>query len=163
MPERALAAVETVTLGELPLTRVLFAVRLLARRFESGWAGLEPGRSLYELMLEEGFVPLAGETGREVVFGVVGRFWSLRGGSSHRLESADDFLAFTTAGYAKATLSFRAEREGAGARLRTETRVVTTDPASRRAFTRYWLLIRPGSGLIRREWLRAACRCLERD
>jgi hypothetical protein len=43
-------------------------------------------------------------------------------------------------------------------RLATETRVALTDPAARRAFRRYWLVIRPFSGLVRRSWLRAARR-----
>ena len=42
-----------------------------------------------------------------------------------------------------------------GTTLSTETRVLATDEASRRAFRRYWLVIRPFSGLIRRVWLRA--------
>jgi hypothetical protein len=47
-------------------------------------------------------------------------------------------------------------REG---ELTTETRVLLTDERSRRAFGRYWLLIRPFSGLIRRRWLAAiVCR-----
>jgi hypothetical protein len=39
--------------------------------------------------------------------------------------------------------------------LTTETRVQLTDANARRAFRRYWLVIRPFSGLIRRAWLRA--------
>jgi hypothetical protein len=40
--------------------------------------------------------------------------------------------------------------------LTTETRVRCTDPAIRRAFLRYWRVIRPFSGLVRREALRLA-------
>jgi hypothetical protein len=42
-----------------------------------------------------------------------------------------------------------------GSELRTETRVLVTDAASRRRFGRYWRLIRPGSALVRRNWLAA--------
>ena len=52
--------------------------------------------------------------------------------------------------------------EGAGSRLSTETRVVTTDAATRRTFARYWLVVRTGSGLIRREMLRELKRRAER-
>jgi hypothetical protein len=45
-----------------------------------------------------------------------------------------------------------------GGRLTTETRVLLTDQRSRRAFGRYWLLIQPFSGLIRRQWLAAVTR-----
>jgi len=37
----------------------------------------------------------------------------------------------------------------------TETRIRCTDDASRRAFLRYWRVIRPFSGLIRMEMLRS--------
>jgi hypothetical protein len=50
----------------------------------------------------------------------------------------------------------------AGTELRTETRVLATDAASRRRFGRYWRVIRPGSALIRRTWLGAAKRRTER-
>jgi hypothetical protein len=40
--------------------------------------------------------------------------------------------------------------------LSTETRVHVADPASRKKFRRYWLVVRPFSGLIRILLLRAA-------
>ena len=40
-----------------------------------------------------------------------------------------------------------------GTLLSTETRVLATDPRTRRAFAAYWLFIRAGSGAIRREVL----------
>jgi hypothetical protein len=48
-----------------------------------------------------------------------------------------------------------------GTVLSTETRVLATDAAARRRFRRYWLAIRPFSGLIRRVWLRAIKRRAE--
>jgi len=51
----------------------------------------------------------------------------------------------------KVAFDFRLE----GGELSTETRVAGTDAHARRRFGLYWLAIRPGSGLIRREWLRA--------
>jgi hypothetical protein len=164
-PERALDAVKAVEPGELPVTRLFFAARflparLLRRRREPL---LRAGTPLYELMRAEGFVLLGEEPGREVVFGVVGRFWTLRGGSSGVVDTSEGFLAFDAPGYAKAAMNFLAEPEGAGSRIRTETRVATTDAPTRRIFSRYWLFVRPGSGLIRREWLRAAKRRLEHE
>ncbi|OKK04726.1 hypothetical protein AMK26_15585 [Streptomyces sp. CB03234] len=55
-----------------------------------------------------------------------------------------------------------AEPDGAGARLRTETRVYATDPGAARRFTPYWLFIEPFSGLIRRDLLAAVGRRAER-
>ena len=51
-------------------------------------------------------------------------------------------------------INFRTSTRG----LTTETRVLLTDERSRRAFRRYWLVIRPFSGLIRRNWLTAIVR-----
>ena len=45
--------------------------------------------------------------------------------------------------------------------LHTETRVLATGRRARRAFGAYWLVIRGGSGLIRREMLRAVARRAE--
>jgi hypothetical protein len=162
-PERALEAVKAVEPRELPFTRLLFAARFLpARLLRRGQPLLGTSMPLYELLRAEGFVLLGEEPGRETLLGVVGRFWTLRGGSSGVVETPEEFVAFETPGYAKAAMNFLVEPEGAGSRIRTETRVATTDPATRRSFRRYWLVVRPGSGLIRREWLRAARRRLER-
>jgi hypothetical protein len=43
----------------------------------------------------------------------------------------------------------------AGGILTTETRIEPTDALSGRRFRRYWMLIRPFSGLTRLVWLRA--------
>lgn len=66
-------------------------------------------------------------------------------------------MAFDRPGYAKAAMSISAVDDASGEEVivRTETRVRVPDPTARRWFAAYWLLIRPGSGLIRRTWLRA--------
>ena len=162
-PGAVLEAIERATLGEMPLVRALFAVRSLPTRL-AGRRGLpaDGSESLYEQMLGLGFVRLAEEPGREVVAGAIGQMWRVRGGFVPALRDARGFVAFGEPGYAKAAVSFSAEpRAGGGTELRTETRVATIDPASRRAFGRYWRLIRPGSGAIRRSWLGAAKRRAE--
>jgi hypothetical protein len=157
-PSEALATVKAVTPGEMPLMRVLFALRslpaLVTRR-----RGLPAAkeRPLVEQMIEFGFVPLA-EEDDELVLGFVGQPWKLSGGSMPRLSSAAEWTAFDEPGYVKAAMNFRAD----GATLSTETRVRATDPGSRRRFTPYWRGIRPGSGLVRRSWLRAARRLSSR-
>jgi hypothetical protein len=45
--------------------------------------------------------------------------------------------------------------EGAFWKPGGETRIFTPDAVARRRFRRYWLMIRPGSGLIRRLMLRS--------
>ena len=51
-------------------------------------------------------------------------------------------------------MGFRLESSRAGTVLSTETRVVATDPRTRRAFAAYWFVIRGSSSMIRREVLR---------
>ena len=82
--------------------------------------------------------------GEGLVIGLRGQFWRPRGG--------DD-------GGAAAEAVFGVCVEPGG--LATETRVHVADPAARRLFRRYWRLIRPFSGLIRVEYLRAAKRRAE--
>ena len=136
--ERVLAAIREVTPAEMPLVRVLFRVRGLPAA---------SNRPVYE-QLQPGFRVLAEDPGRELVLGSIAQPWRWRG----RASSQADFASFAQPGYAKLALTFRFE----GGTLSTETRVLLTDPASRRAFRRYWLFVRPWSGLIRRSWLRAA-------
>lgn len=161
-PERALDAVTRATPGEMPLVRLLFGVRSLPGRI-MGKRGL-PIRStqpLLQQMLTAGFVLLAEEPG-EVVCGVIGRMWKVRGGMASTVRNAHEFTVFEERGYAKAAMNFYVEAAGGGTRLTTETRVHTTDAGARRKFGRYWRVIQPGSAAIRRSWLRAAKRRAER-
>jgi hypothetical protein len=138
-PLRALAAVREVTFAELPLTRTLFRLRGLRRGDGTVW----------ETMLATGFELAAGRDD-ELLLAAVGRPWTPGGG----LRRDVDVASFAEPGYAKMAMSVAA-RAG---RLETETRVLLTDAGSRRRFGAYWLVVRPFSGLIRREWLRAAVR-----
>ena len=58
-------------------------------------------------------------------------------------------------------MEFRLQPTQEGTLLSTETRVLATDPQSRRAFARYWFFIRPSSGAIRREVLKVVARRAE--
>ena len=100
---------------------------------------------------------LAERPGREIVFGIAGRFWSVYEPAA--LESISDlaeFRAFATPGAAKAVLGLRVQPLGPTRTvLVTETRVACVDAAAHRRFALYWGLIKPASGWIRREMLRA--------
>lgn len=145
----AIAAAKAATPREMPLVRFLFALRGIPAR--------EKDRALSEQMVELGFVPLV-DLDDEVVIGFAGRPWKPRAGAIVRLSSAAAWSKFEEPGHVKAAMSFRAD----GGVLVTETRIRATDAASRRRFARYWRLIRPGSGLVRRSWLRASKRRAER-
>ena len=99
-----------------------------------------------------GWGMLAASGQRELVFGAVTRPWE--GDVVFRALPPTEFAAFDEPGYAKIVWSIAVDPDsGSGSRVRTETRVVTTDPGSRARFRRYWSLASPGIVLIRREAL----------
>ena len=89
---------------------------------------------------------------REMVLGLVGKFWTMGGGLQKI--NADSFKRFQTPGFAKAVWNFSIEEDAAASRLTTETRIKCIDAESRRSFGCYWRFIQPFSGLIRMEMLR---------
>ena len=132
---RVWEAIHETRLGELRLARTLFRLRGLPSA---------PDRGMLDL---EGFRPLAESPGRELVLGAVGKPWSPRGG----LVRGADPRTFREPGYALMALAIVYD----GTVLATETRVLCTDPRSRLLFRSYWLVVRPFSGLVRNDWLRA--------
>ncbi len=147
--ERTYEALRTLDMAASAWVKLLFRLRGLpayALRFE----GLE----------KMGFVRLEERPHREMILGLVGRFWTPRGGIL-RLDR-DRFSRFQEAGYAKVVWNFLISGgEGGPLVVTTETRVFCTDPESRRSFRVYWLLVRPFSGSIRKRMLGAVKRKAE--
>jgi hypothetical protein len=152
-PEAAYEAVKAVSAREVRLFGPLMRLRTFGRSSRV-FASNTP---LLEEMQSVGFMLLGERRGEELVVGAIGRFWSPFG---NKPRMVDDFAAFDEPGYAKAALNFIVRPEGGGSRVTTETRIVGTDAAATRKFRRYWLLIRLGSGAIRRSWLKAIRRRL---
>ncbi|MFO1340556.1 MAG: hypothetical protein U1F53_20430 [Burkholderiaceae bacterium] len=98
------------------------------------------------------FTPI-GEGPGWLAFGLVGRFWQADYGLRRLDGGGDAFRAFTEPGTARLLLGFQAEADGAQTRLRTVTRVHCPDAQSQARMRRYWWLIRPVSGWIRRRML----------
>jgi hypothetical protein len=155
-PEVVFAAVKEVTVQEVRLLMPLMALRglprLLARRRRFRPASSAP---VLDAFLRVGFVLLGERPGAEICAGAVGRFWRMAGNEPAAVRTREDFVSFAEPGYAKAALAFLVRPERGGTRLVTETRVAGTSPEATRAFRRYWLVIRLGSGAIRRSWLAA--------
>ena len=142
--ERVYAAVHSLHLGASPLIRWLVRLR--------GFSA-PPTLTLDGLLRETSFILLDEKREQELVFGLVGRFWTLSG-DNQRLDVAG-FHNFAQPGYAKAAWNFLVSRKDANTtRVATETRVYCLDSGSRWRFRLYWALIRPFSGLIRRSALR---------
>jgi hypothetical protein len=153
-PPVAYEAVKAVSASEIRLIGPLMRLRMLGR-----WPGrLDTRAPLLGSLEQGGFVRLAERQDEEVVYGAIGRFWRPTGNRPIAVES---FAGFAEPGYAKAAMNFAVGAERGGTRITTETRILGTDPEASRKFRLYWLLIRPGSGAIRRSWLKAIQRRLE--
>lgn len=119
-----------------------------------------PQKVTLQTLIEAGFGQLAEKPGREVVFGVTGRFW--RPLDNILPFKRENFYGPVPPGLARAVWNFAVQEGNIGRTvLSTETRVVCGDSASRKKFRAYWLLVGPFSGLIRILMLRAVRRACE--
>jgi hypothetical protein len=145
--ERTYRAVKDLDLARSPVVLALLTIRGLPALF-TGAVKPKP-RLGFDEILESGFVVLGEEPGRELVLGIVGKFWQV-GSGVHRIE-ADQFIGFDDPGFAKGAWNF-VVTEGAvgGSTIVTETRVNCTDDEARRKFGWYWRFVGPFSALIRR-------------
>ena len=159
-PERAYEAARRLDMSGSMLVRGLFALRSLPALF-TGKAGRGEKRlgTTMDRLLHNGFVLLDERPPHEFVLGLVGRFWTPAGGIE-RIHPAE-FPVFDRPGMAVAAWNFTVLPTDEGSLVATETRVRCTDDAARRSFARYWRVVRPFSGMIRREALRAIRRTAE--
>jgi hypothetical protein len=145
------SAMRAVSISDVPVARALWWLRRLGRTYGDTTKPFVGGE-LPGVVLED--APNQG-----IILGLTGQFWRVLGGRRDAASptTADEFLAYARADTCKAVIDFRI----AARALSTETRVHVADPASRRRFRGYWLVIRPFSGLIRVLLLRAAKRRAE--
>ncbi|MGI8428012.1 MAG: hypothetical protein ACR2OB_01590 [Solirubrobacteraceae bacterium] len=89
---------------------------------------------------------------RYAVSGAIARPWQRH--PQHRdIRSLAEFVRFDQPGWTKYLTDFRLEPHDGDVQLITETRGCSTDAWARRRFALYWTLIRPASGLVRRDML----------
>lgn len=157
-------ALRKTDFGRSPVVRTLLALRglpslLLSRHGRSSSSNQSVARLTLDSFLRNGFVILSEKQDREIVLGLVGRFWTPTG----CLEETDPlrFQREERPGLAKAAWNFAFERYKGATRVTTETRVKCTDRSSRLRFRGYWLAIGPFSGLLRRCMLRELRRASE--
>jgi hypothetical protein len=160
-PERAYAAFRALDFRQSRVIRWLFAVRTIPYRLSRKRA-VEPrqAKSFLESILSQGWVLLEEAADRELVAGTVTLPWEPV--VKFRAVPAEAFAGFDTPGFAKIAWNIAVERRDSGCLVSTETRVLTTDPRSRRRFRMYWLALSPFIKLIRRIVLRMLRRELER-
>ena len=154
--DRVAEALESLRLDEdmSPLVRFFFRARGLS---------VPNGPTPRDALTAEGFTVLAERPGREIVFGITGKFWAPR--EMAHLEPVSDaraYIEFDKPGRAKGAMAFVVEPLPDGRTLlRTETRVTCSDLRARVLFAVYWTLIGIPSGLIRKDMLRAIARRAE--
>ncbi len=139
--ETVFDVMDKINLCESPIIRALFFLRGL------------PNRKLRLRDLKKsGFEILGKSENKELLLGLAGKFWTLRGDMQD--VNADNFREFDKKGFAKAVWNFSIDAKGNESLLTTETRIRCLDDVSRRSFGFYWTFIQPFSGLIRREMLK---------
>lgn len=172
-PDAVFAAIREADLAGGAVTRLLFTLRAvpaaaiaLARSPRGAVAEWRAGRAQRGLRLADferaGFRVVAEREPEELVIGLLGRFWTPRGALRHDVR-IETFRAGPPAGQALAGWNFSVHARPDGlTELRTETRVLCAADAWP-MFRIYWLIVRPGSGLIRRSMLRAIRRRAEQQ
>jgi hypothetical protein len=154
-PERTFEAIRRTDLGSSAVVRMLFLLRRLPAVLTGSRRSRASAPALtLDKFLEGGFVQLGERRPSEIALGLVGRYWTPSGGLV-RLDAAG-FRAFDRPGYARAVWTFQLlPRDDGVTRVVTETRVQCLDRGSRIRFRLYWLIVRPFSGIVRRQALRA--------
>jgi hypothetical protein len=158
-PARVIRAVRSFRLEDSEVVGAIFRARELL--FGLPRADRGTARPFLEQAAAMGWTTLDSIPGREVACGAVCQPWH----GEVRFEGLPPvrFVAFRERGYAKIAWAIAADSLGPDlVRLRTETRVATTDPDSRRNFRRYWSQFSPGIFLIRLELLRVVAQEAER-
>jgi hypothetical protein len=124
------------------IVRLLFAIRGLPRQTLT-----------LKGFMQGGFFLLEERPNEEIVFGGAGRFWTRH--ADFQVLDSTGFREFESKGYAKVAGNFRVVPVNAGrAIVCTETRIQCFGRSGRRRFKFYWFVIRPFSGLVRKEMLR---------
>ena len=157
-PERIHEAIVSVTADEIFLFHTLIRIRQLGRPLPPSILSVPRETPLHEIATRTTFAVLADQLRELVTATVVAR----PKGSSRPTTAADILAVRSRPGYAIATMNWTIAPQADGTCLvSTETRVHATDTGTRIRFAAYWLLIRAGSGFMRRMWLRAIRRRAE--
>jgi hypothetical protein len=142
----------TAQLCSLPLTLLLAGARALPVVL----TGKADRAVLRRPFLDLVPIPrLSTEAPSSVLYGGLLQPWQPAGGARAPELDVEALRAFSEPGWVKTGMEFRLAPRPGGTELSCQTRVVATDPRSRRRFARYWALIAPGSSAIRWELLAA--------
>jgi len=149
-PEQVMQAVRQSTFGDMKSLSMLLKIRSAGLRTPSQSTGaLAADRRILDAFSASGYVSGGGE--HEIV---------TCGGANVparrplKPRSLEECASYREPGAIKVAFNFKAGDAGQGwSVVSTETRVLATDDVTSRGMGRYWRLIVPGSGLLRRQWL----------
>lgn len=133
-PQRIYDAIRAVRADEITFFRTLTWIRRGGRNLPEGILNAGKTKPILDVATETTFRYLADDPPHEIVVGTC---------IARGVDAAMNFLIIP---------------EARGCRVTTETRVFAAGAKARRRFALYWFVIRPGSGIIRRMWLRAVKR-----
>jgi hypothetical protein len=147
------AAARELDLFRSPIVRIIFAIRTIPSRLHGDHEPELRPASFVDQTLALGWGMLAEVPNRAIVMGAVTKPWEPV--VTFHAVPAQEFRRFHAPGFAKVVWTLEVEPLGPSrSRLRTETRVATTDAEARRRFRRYWAVFSPGIVAIRWEALR---------
>lgn len=157
-PEQVMQAVRQSTWGDLKSLVTLMKIRgAVARTPFRDDGAFSRDKRVLDAFSASGYV--TGGSEHEIV--MCGGA-NVRAGRPLAVRTLQEFADYREQGGVKMGFDFYVEDAGGGwSTVTAETRVVATDDATRRGMGRYWRLIVPGSGLLRREWLDAIKRRAE--
>ncbi len=143
-----LAAAKETDLQASPIAKAVFGLRAIPALLRGEPFRPEGSRGIVEETLGLGWGVLAEVPDREIVVGAYTQPWHQQV-TFHPLPP-EEFASFDQPGYVKIAWTLGAEPLGANTSLLvTRTRVVATDPQSRKRFRRYWAPMSAGIILIR--------------
>lgn len=152
---RVFDAITSVRANEILFFRSLTWIRRGGRPLPPGILNPGEDESIVHVAVRGGFLRLAEDAPRELVFGAV----IMAPAGTRGPLTPEAFRAQLPPGFVLAATNFLVLDDGPGrCVVSTETRVYANSPSARRRFAAYWRLIYPGSALIRRMWLRAIAR-----
>ncbi|MBI2619339.1 MAG: hypothetical protein HYW57_04600 [Ignavibacteriales bacterium] len=163
-PARVLPAIKRLTPSDVPLAKALMRLRSIPSLLAGRKTFLSQSEKPFlDQIVGNGFLLLGEDSEKELLLGTIGRFWKASGEFCLAVQTPEDFLSFQEAGRVKVGWNFFVETSANGTRVQTETRILATDRPARWKFFAYWLLVRPGSGMIRKAILRSVRRVLEKE
>ena len=147
-PEQVMQAIRESTFGDMKSLVTLLKIRGAALRIHETGSFMQDKRIL-DAFSESGY--LSGGSEHEIaMFGV----WNARTNRRPDVSTLQQFADYGEQGAFKMGYDFNVEDAGGGwSRVSAETRVLALGDLTRRGGGRYWRLIVPGSGLLRRQWL----------